>query len=256
MHELRFSSLFSLLQKEKEGETEEETPEELLRSWRAGLVSDSKAAWISNFLKLKKYISENGDAAVGTRGGDDPALARWAEKQRADFDGVVVGEGGSRRSSFRRSRASSSFSSSSSSAPTPPRPSFLRPARRRLLESVGFCFDAEEAEFRRMVAAAARAGAGGEGSAGSGAATATREIGGGGGGGGGIGIGRWTDGGAGTLVESGNGNGSGNGIGDELLLANWCSVQRIARRSGVLSADRIAQLEAIGFDFDGADALS
>ena len=124
------------------------------------------------------------------------------------------------------------------------------------MESVGFCFDAEEAEFRRMVAAAARAGAGGEGSAGSGAATATREIGGGGGGGGGIGIGRWTDGGAGTLVESGNGNGSGNGIGDELLLANWCSVQRIARRSGVLSADRIAQLEAMGFDFDGADALS
>ena len=60
---------------------------------------------------------------------------------------------------------------------------------------------------------------------------------------------RWTDGGAaGSLVE--------NGIGDELLLANWCSVQRIARRSGVLSADRIAQLEAIGFDFDGADALS
>ena len=44
--------------------------------------------------------------------------------------------------------------------------------------------------------------------------------------------------------------------GDELLLANWCSVQRIAKRSGALSAGRIAQLEAIGFDFDGADALS
>lgn len=228
-----------------ENEEEEETPEELLRSWKAGLVSDSKEAWLSNFLKLTRYISENGDAAVGTRGGDDPALARWAEKQRADFAGVAVGEGAGRRSSLRRA---SSYSTSSAAAAAP-RPSLLRPSRRRLLDSVGFCFDAEEAEFRRMVAAAARAGAGGEGSGGSGAATATREIG-RGGRGGGSGVGRWTDGGSpsSTLVE--------NGIGDELLLANWCSVQRIARRSGVLSADRIAQLEAIGFDFDGADALS
>lgn len=217
----------------RDQEEEGETPEELLRSWRAGLVSDSKNAWIFNFLNLKRYIAENGDAAVGTRGGDDPSLVRWAEKQRADYAGVVVGEGGG---SFRRRRrapsSSQSFPSTSSSSPSP----FLKPSRRALLASVGFCFDAEEAEFRRMVAAAARAGAGGEGSGGSGAATATREIGG----------------------RSGSGTGSveNSSRGDELLLANWCSVQRIARRSGVLSEDRIAQLEAIGFDFDGADALS
>jgi len=232
-----------LLEKEgRESEEEDESPEELLRSWKAGLVSDSDAHWVSNFAKLKLYVSENGDAAVGSRGRDDPALVRWAEKQRADFAGAVVGEGGG---SFRRRNrsSSSSFSSSSTSSQTP-RPSFLKPSRRALLESAGFCFDAEEAEFSRMVAAAARAGAGGEGATGSGAATATREIGGGsgrGGSGGGSGIG-------GANPESGRG--------DELLLANWCSVQRIAKRSGVLSAERIAQLEAIGFDFDGADALS
>ena len=234
---------------EGEEEAEDETPEELLRSWRAGLVSDSRLAWASSFAKLKEYVREHGDAAVGTRGWDDPSLVRWAEKQRADFAGVAVREGGGGgRTSRLRLRPRSPAPSFSTSAPQP-RPSFLKPSRKALLDSVDFCFDAEEAEFRRMVAAAARAGAGGEGSAGSGAATATSEI----GGGRGRGVARWTDGG-GASIESG-GSGSG-GRGDELLLANWCSVQRIARRSGVLSADRIAQLEAIGFDFDGADALS
>jgi hypothetical protein len=233
---------------EEEEDDEDETPEELLRSWRAGLVSDSKAAWTSSVLRLKGYIREHGDAAVGTRGWDDPGLVRWAEKQRADFAGVAVGEAraGSGPSSLRRrGRRPSSLAASAS-----PGASFLKPYRRALLDSVGFCFDAEEAEFRRMVAAAARAGAGGEGSAGSGAATATSQIGIGGGGGGRAarGAARWTDGG-GAGIEGG-------GRGDELLLANWCSVQRIARRSGVLSPERIAQLEAIGFDFDGADALS
>lgn len=35
-----------------------------------------------------------------------------------------------------------------------------------------------------------------------------------------------------------------------------CSVQRIARRSGVLDSRRVAALDAAGFDWTGADALS
>lgn len=35
-----------------------------------------------------------------------------------------------------------------------------------------------------------------------------------------------------------------------------CCVQRIAKRSGMLSEDRIALMDAIGFDWTGADALS
>ena len=223
-------------QRGEEERGEKEPVEELLRSWSAGLASDSRRPWAARFVALKGYVARHGDAAVGTRGGDDPALVRWAEKQRADFAGLVVGGGGGGgggRSALRR-RAPS--------PPAPPRPSFLEPYRRTLLEGVGFCFDAEEAEFGRMVAAAAAAGAGGEGSAGSGAATATARIGGGGAGGGG--------------GAAGGGGGGASARGDELLLANWCSVQRIAKRSGALSAGRIAQLEAIGFDFDGADALS
>lgn len=44
--------------------------------------------------------------------------------------------------------------------------------------------------------------------------------------------------------------------GDVLFLMNWVSVQRIARRSRVLSAEREAMLDALGFDWSGADALS
>ena len=35
-----------------------------------------------------------------------------------------------------------------------------------------------------------------------------------------------------------------------------CSVQRIAKRSGALAADRIALLNDIAFEWTGADALS
>ena len=38
--------------------------------------------------------------------------------------------------------------------------------------------------------------------------------------------------------------------------ASRCSVQRIAKRSGALAQDRIALLDAIAFDWAGADALS
>lgn len=44
--------------------------------------------------------------------------------------------------------------------------------------------------------------------------------------------------------------------GSDFLLMNWCSVQRIAERSRVLSPERRALLDGIGFDWSGADALS
>lgn len=40
------------------------------------------------------------------------------------------------------------------------------------------------------------------------------------------------------------------------LLINWCSVQRIAYRSRVLSPARVTLLEALSFDWTSADALS
>jgi len=44
--------------------------------------------------------------------------------------------------------------------------------------------------------------------------------------------------------------------GFDFLLNNWCSVQRISQRSGVLSERRVGRLEALKFDWTGADALS
>ena len=44
--------------------------------------------------------------------------------------------------------------------------------------------------------------------------------------------------------------------GSDFLLINWCSVQRIAKRSRRLAGDRIELLDSIAFDWSGADALS
>ncbi|EFN53095.1 hypothetical protein CHLNCDRAFT_137419 [Chlorella variabilis] len=43
---------------------------------------------------------------------------------------------------------------------------------------------------------------------------------------------------------------------NDFLLINWCSVQRIMRRCGVLAPERAERLEALGFDWSGADPLS
>ncbi|PSC73793.1 DEAD DEAH box helicase [Micractinium conductrix] len=43
---------------------------------------------------------------------------------------------------------------------------------------------------------------------------------------------------------------------NDFLLINWCSVQRIMRRCKVLPPDRVAALDALGFDWTGADPLS
>lgn len=42
----------------------------------------------------------------------------------------------------------------------------------------------------------------------------------------------------------------------DFLLINWCSVQRIMRRCGVLPEERVAALDGLGFDWTGADPLS
>jgi hypothetical protein len=42
----------------------------------------------------------------------------------------------------------------------------------------------------------------------------------------------------------------------ELYLTNWCAVQRIAKRSGVMSEERVAMLDELGFEWSGADPLS
>ncbi|KXZ54089.1 hypothetical protein GPECTOR_5g194 [Gonium pectorale] len=44
--------------------------------------------------------------------------------------------------------------------------------------------------------------------------------------------------------------------GADMYLINWCSIQRIARRSRVLSESRIKRLDDLGFDWSGADPLS
>lgn len=44
--------------------------------------------------------------------------------------------------------------------------------------------------------------------------------------------------------------------GADFLLTNWCAVQRVARRSGVLAPERVAALDALGFDWSGSDPLS
>ncbi|PRW45545.1 DEAD DEAH box helicase [Chlorella sorokiniana] len=43
---------------------------------------------------------------------------------------------------------------------------------------------------------------------------------------------------------------------NDFLLINWCSVQRIMRRCGVMPEERIAALDELGFDWTGADPLS
>jgi hypothetical protein len=43
---------------------------------------------------------------------------------------------------------------------------------------------------------------------------------------------------------------------ESLYLTNWCAVQRIARRAGVMTEKCISLLDALNFDWTGADPLS
>jgi hypothetical protein len=62
--------------------------------------------------------------------------------------------------------------------------------------------------------------------------------------------------GEGAVGGSEGGGGGGDGGGETLYLANWCSVQRVARRCGVLAGSRERMLLGLEFDFSGADPLS
>lgn len=42
----------------------------------------------------------------------------------------------------------------------------------------------------------------------------------------------------------------------DIYLTNWCSVQRIAKRVGVMGSDRVSLLDELDFDWTGADLLS
>jgi hypothetical protein len=118
----------------------------------------------------------------------------------------------------------------------------LAEERREALEQAGFVFDADEAEWRRWFLALARFRERHGHSSPGGLTLAA--MGGGGGGG-------KEEGG-----EGGDGNANGEGGGETLYLANWCSVQRVAKRCRVLSEGREAMLASLEFDFSGADPLS
>jgi hypothetical protein len=120
----------------------------------------------------------------------------------------------------------------------------LAEERKQALGRAGFVFDGDEAEWRRWFLALARfrerhghSSPGGLTLAAMGGAASS------------------SSGGA-EVEEEGGGSGGGDGGGETLYLANWCSVQRVARRCRVLSAEREAMLLSLGFDFDGADPLS
>lgn len=149
-----------------------EEPSARARAWAHGLAGDGDAEWEGRRETLADYVAVHGDAAVGTRGGDDARLARWAAKQRADHKKKV-----------------------------------LSAEREAALAALGFEFSADDAEFGRWLAAARGTG--------------------------------------GQLNQS-----------DALYLENWMSVQRVAKRCGALAPHRVAALDAIGFDWSGADALS
>ena len=170
-----------------------EAPAARLAAWRAGLAGDGEVEWGLRLEELKVYVSRFGDAAVGARAGDAAAgflLVRWAARQRA---AAKSGE--------------------------------LSAERRAALETLGFEFDGEEAEWRFWAGrAAAQAAAEGKGSLPGALAAGTS-----------------------TSLSAAS---------DGLALENWKSVQRVARRAGVLSEARVAALEEWGFDWTGADALS
>ncbi|GLI69488.1 hypothetical protein VaNZ11_014121 [Volvox africanus] len=154
--------------------------QQLVQAWQYGIASDGDQEWAVRLAQLGDYRARYGDTCVGFRDGDDAELSRWTTKQRADQ---------------RRGE--------------------LAPERLAQLTSLGFHFDADEAEWCRWFS---------------------------------------------ELLEFKGLTGHASPMplvtGCDMYLINWCSVQRIARRSRVLSESRIQRLDAAGFDWTGADPLS
>lgn len=91
------------------------TNDTLLEGWQYGLISgDGSEQWKSHFLELEAYKSVHGDCHAGFRDGDSKVLKRWCKKQRDEFArGNLSGE------------------------------------KKNLLESIGFEFNEEQAEWLR-----------------------------------------------------------------------------------------------------------
>lgn len=87
---------------------------EQLAAWEHGLASDADPEWSARLAELRAYHRRHGDCSVGARDGDDRALARWADKQRAE-----------------RARGA------------------LASAREEALSALGFEWDADDAEWLR-----------------------------------------------------------------------------------------------------------
>lgn len=88
--------------------------QQLITAWQHGISSDGDREWASRLSQLAAYATLHGDCCVGFRDGDDPDLSRWANKQRADF-----------------------------------RSGQLQQERLAALQSLGFLFDGDEAEWVR-----------------------------------------------------------------------------------------------------------
>ncbi|WIA21190.1 hypothetical protein OEZ85_000439 [Tetradesmus obliquus] len=58
---------------------------ELIKGWEQGVASDSDPEWQARAVQLRAYHRQHGDTSVGWREGDDPELARWANKQRRNL---------------------------------------------------------------------------------------------------------------------------------------------------------------------------
>ncbi|KAF6251027.1 hypothetical protein COO60DRAFT_692327 [Scenedesmus sp. NREL 46B-D3] len=58
---------------------------ELIKGWEHGVASDTDPEWHARAAQLRAYHRQHGDTSVGFRDGDDPELARWANKQRREL---------------------------------------------------------------------------------------------------------------------------------------------------------------------------
>jgi len=153
------------------------TNETLLEAWQYGLVSgDGSEQWKSHFLELQEYTTKHGDCHAGFRDGDSRVLKRWCKKQRDEY---ARGD--------------------------------LSAEKKHLLESLGFEFNEEHAEWLRWFGEYKLANSRDET----------------------------------NLTKP-----------EDFYLINWCAIQRIAKRSRVLPAEREALLTSAGFDWNQPDALS
>lgn len=219
---------------ERSGQVDASVLQAAVQAWQHGVASDSGSDWDRYVEMLRAYVQEHGDAHVGARDGDDAELVRWATKQRKEHARGELDDG-----------------------------------RVAVLVGIGFEFDAAQAEWQRWYNELAQQQTSGAPPLASGTAflltnwyvcvllvvvVVVREA-------------------SGSVLCSSDvvfdgrcfwvcGKNTCKTCSKCVCLhtpsqpPHRCSVQRIARRSGVLNEQRVEQLEGIGFDWTGADALS